>query len=301
MNILKKYSIVFLFCVAFAGVVVAGSAKETKATEKISNGIVQLENYKQSDKYEKADVTGNGKNDVIETTSKMDDEGYIIETTLKVNGTALKSWDEKQGIPVIEVVSLSNKKSYVQIIGDDKDGKMYGGLYQVKNNKLKASLDYEKLVKNKLLQKNDFIVDGNNFDMFYATKVSGNTISYAAYLGTKSLGQISITNLKVKYSKGNLVMQKTAGTANINIYDSKKDTIVHTLVAKQSIKTVKSAGSKKKGITIAKNTKFTLKKGAIVGKYVYIQVKTSKGKTGWIKLSTSTKSLVKERGLSIGG
>ncbi|MCI5590480.1 MAG: hypothetical protein MR394_08420, partial [Coprococcus comes] len=73
-----------------------------------------------------------------------------------------------------------------------------------------------------------------------------------------------------------------------------------TFTAAQKIQTYKSAGSSKKAFVIKKNSKFAVKKLAIVKKNIYVQVKVG-SKTGWIKLNTSNKKMVKHTSISVAG
>lgn len=198
------------------------------------------------------------------------------------------------------MVKLSNKKAYIEITTENfKTSKTFGNLYQVKKGKLQKALDYEKLVSNKLLSKNDFVYTDGVWDMIRATKASKNTIGLTASLGTKGLGQIKASNLKLKYSNGKLVLLKNAGKASTEIITD--EGMSDTFTAAQNIQTVKAAGSSKKGITISKKSNFTITKISIVQKKIYVQAKTKSGKTGWIKLSTSKKPLVKKTGEVIWG
>ena len=56
----------------------------------------------------------------------------------------------------------------------------------------------------------------------------------------------------------------------------------------------------KKAFVIKKNSKFAVKKLAIVKKNIYVQVKAG-SKTGWIKLNTSNKKMVKYASISVAG
>ena len=81
---------------------------------------------------------------------------------------------------------------------------------------------------------------------------------------------------------------------------SDSEDFTRTFTAAQKIQTYKSAGSSKKAFVIKKNSKFAVKKLAIVKKNIYVQVKAG-SKTGWIKLNTSNKKMVKYASISVAG
>lgn len=305
MNLLKKTGLFVVFGIACLSIL-SISTVNVKAAEKVGNGVYDINTYipyddssstednnsaKETDSFSKVDLTGNGKNDTLVAIVKDD------KLTLNLNGKKLKSWNNR---PSVQVIKLSNKKAYLEITDENfKSNTTSMVLYKVKNGKLSKVIDYKTLLNKKLLQGNKYITTGYAFDMIYATKVKKNTIYLHASLGTKSLGQIKIDNLQLKYSGGKFKLKKNAGTIAATVLTDKGP--IYTFTAAKKIQTYKAAGSKKKGIKIAKNKQFTLKKAAVVGKKLYVQVKTKSGKTGWIKLSTSKKPIVKVPGMLVWG
>ncbi len=281
----------------------AVTANATYAATKSGNGVYSLSTY-ENDSYDRADVTGDGRPDKIETA--VTETNGTKKAALKVNGKQLKTWTLSKNnatviLPSVSVVVLSKKAAYLEIATEDyRSNKTACALYQVKNGKLRAAFDYEKMINGKLLLDNDFVYKGYGYDMATAAKVSKNTIHLNVSLGTKSLGQIRTEGLKLKYSGGKLTLQKDAGKiANVNIESDRG--ISRTFTAARKIQTVKTAGSSKKGIVLPKKTKFTAKKLAVIGKNIYVQVQTTAGKTGWISLSTSDRPLVTARSIVIWG
>lgn len=302
MEITKK--IRMLFTVGAACLcVTAVTASTAYAATKDGNGVYSLSTY-ESDSYSKADVTGDGRPDKIETVVTGTNENR--KAALKVNGKQLKTWTISKNnnsiiLPSVHVVVISKKAAYLEITTEDyRSYKTACALYQVKKGKLRTVFDYKKIVNNKLLLDNDFVNKGYGYDMVTAAKVSKNTIHLNVSLGTKSLGHIRTEGLKLKYSKGKLTLQKDAGkVAKVSIIDDRGNSKVFT--AAKKIQTVKAAGSSKKGIVIPKKTKFTAKKLAIADKNIYVQVQTTAGKTGWISLSASAKPLVTTRSIVMWG
>lgn len=293
-NIWKKAGLFLLFGVLCLGAA-AVTADQVQAAAKTGNGVYSLDTTK-NDSYAGADITNDGKKDKIETVVTEEN------VALQVNGKQMKNWKKGTVLPMVHVVVLSSKNAYLEICVEDYNTyKNTCALYQVKKGKLSTVLNYEKLVNNKLLLDNDFVYKGYGYDMLYAEKVSKNTIYLHASLGTKGLGQLGVKYLKLQYSKGKFTLKKDAGTiTRMNIIQPNYGP-VSSFTAAKKIQTVKAAGSSKKGITIAKDGKFTAKKLAVVGKNLYVQVKTAAGKTGWIKLSTSNAPLVTIRSEVIWG
>lgn len=302
MNILKKTFMLFAVG-ASCLCVTAATAGNTYAATKIGNGVYSLSAY-ENDSYAKADVTGDGKADKIETV--VTEKNGSKKTALKVNGKQMKSWTIQKNnatviVPSVSVVTLSKKVAYLEIATEDyRSYKTACALYQVKKGKLRIAFDYEKMLNNKLLLDNDFVNKGYGYDMASAAKASKNAIWLNVSLGTKSLGQMRTEGLKLKYSGGKLTLQKDAGkVAAVNVMDNRGNSEIFT--AAKKIQTVKAAGSAKKGIVIPQKTKFTAKKLVIAGKNIYVQVRTTAGKTGWINLSASDKPLVTVRSIVLWG
>ena len=291
MNLLKKIGLFVVFgilCLSIASI----DAVSVQAAEKTGDGVYSL-NTSEGDSFSKVDLTGNGKKDTIDTIVKGK------KLFLKLNGEKIKSWNS--GSITIQVIKLSSKKAYIEITSENfKTSKTSGDLYQIKKGKLEKVLDYEKLINKKLLLKNDFITNPGCLDMLSASKVKNKTIYLDVRLGTKSLGYMWIGNIQLQYSGGEFNLKKTAGKViRTNIFTDKG--ITEYFTASQKIQTYKAADSSKKGITLPKNTKFAAKKVSIIGKEIFVQVKTKSGKTGWIKLSDSDKPFVKECSIVIWG
>ena len=199
----------------------------------------------------------------------------------------------------IQVVQLS-KKAFFEITTYEKGDKINCGLYEMKNNKLKRVLDYKKLVNLKQYVKNNFITSNGCWGGFQATSVKGNTIYLRGWFGTKNLGQVNAFKLPLSYSGKKFTLKSTAVSAGVGIIPSDSEDFTRTFTAAQKIQTYKTAGSSKKAFVIKKNSKFAVKKLAIVKKNIYVQVKAG-SKTGWIKLNTSNKKMVKYASISVAG
>ena len=244
-----------------------------------------------------ADITGDGKADTIEYESNYDDKTYKSTVSLKVNGAEVKTWSKVDYPPNVKIVKVA--KEYFIEITTEGNGVTSGKLFKYKNGQLKTSLNYENLINKSLLTKGKFAYTDDAWDMITATKVKGSKIYMEINLGTKSLGQIKITNLPIYRTKNSFTVKKNTGNTKFTLIDKKKGKPVKSFTAKKKITVYKTLGGTKKAkFSIKKNSTFKITKGAIVNKNIYIKVKTSKG-TGWIKLTKS--ALVKAKGMLVWG
>lgn len=281
-----------LFAGLLCALAVCALPHEAQAVEKIGNGVYLFMPQSQAsytDTYKKADVTGDKKKDTVQ----FSDDPKNPKCVLKVNGKTVKTWKQSEYIVDVSIVTLSNKKSFLEIyfvkdLNSSKESRTHK-LYQVKGGKLKSVCDLQKLVDAKTLMKYCGGAD--------VVKVKKNTIYLKVFLNTKALGYVrsagslyeseSPSYLQLAYSGGKFKMKSTAAKVSAE---------PGTFTAAKKIKTTKSVGSKKAGVTIAKGKKFSLKKMVVKDKKLYVQVKAKKGgKTGWVQLGKT--KLVKQRAL----
>ena len=270
-NIHKKLmlvSLVFMAAVFFM-TPVSAEAKAGKQKLKINTT------------YTKYDFTGDKKEDKFLISAK--DNGWAItEYSVFINGKEVFSKTSEYGLGYdIDVyrLELKNGKVFVAIIpiidnGDIPDA----AIYMYKNEKLTEVAPLDKLYSM-----------GNHVSVSKMS-VSGNKVKVKYSVMSNSLGSISFT-LDYKYKSGKLVRATTKSklTSGLNI---KKWT------ANKKIKVYKSPNSKKKVMTLKKGQKVKIDKIYVNKKYsvTYLHVKTSKGKSGWIKglKSYPKKTLFKE-------
>ena len=291
MKVFKKLSMCIL-----SGLLCLGIGATTQAATKTGTNVYEMNTWAGSsvtkDRLTSVDITGNGKKDKIET------ETTRVEIELKVNGKIVGMY--LTGKTNIQVVKLS-KKSFFEITTYEKGNKINCGLYEMKKNKLTRVLDYKKLVNLKQYVKNNFITSNGCWGGFQATKAKGNTIYLRGWFGTKNLGQINAFNMPLSYSGKNFTLKSTAATAEPGaLFEGKNWAFTKNFTAAQNIQTYKAAASSKKAFVIKKNAKFAVKKLAVVKKNFYVQVKSG-SKTGWIKLNTSSKKMVKAAAISMAG
>lgn len=245
-----------------------------------ASGIAALDYYDSDATYNKADITGDGTADQI--TISQSDSSIV----LKVNSETIAKWDSEDEIVSFQIVTAGGK-SFLEINTENyAKGITSCRLYTVKNNQLEKALDYSTLLNNKILTKGKFVCTDKGIDYITASKTSGNTIYLTASLYTKSLGYIKVSNLKLNYKSGKFALNKAAGTASFRIMNTTTGKVITKFTAKKKLTAYKAAGSSKSKFKVKKGKTFTIKKGAVVKKNLYIQIKYS-GKTGWLKLGTS--------------
>lgn len=316
MKFVKK-SIFLFMCIVCIGITLMGTTRDVNAHDgKMFKGVYCLnlhyyagyddgkdENY---DRFDKADVTDDGKKDIVET--------ICTEKTclLYVNGTLVKMWNRKKthmDISDVGIITLANKKSFLFICEFQHKGRTATvskgtticRLYQVKNGKLVTKFDFEKMFDCKLLSGNDFIFylgdydEKDSDDSFLPNKVNKNTFYVDLFITTKSFGQMSVKNLKISYIKGKMQLVEGNYKARLAEWSWDDDEKIKYYSLAEKVQTVKSPGSSKKSAVLKKGTQFKLQKVSFKGKNIYAQVKTKNNKTYWIKLSTSNSSMVKKR------
>jgi len=260
----------------------------------ISGGIVYFD-HRQNDKYTKADVTGDGKADTIVTKVTS------TKTALYVNGTAVKAWKTSDTLPTIKILRYSDGKAYLEITTENyAKGLTSGGIFKVTDGALKCVFNYNSQVKTTLLEGDGFITNGDAFDMLTATKLKNDVLYLRAYLGTKSLGEIKVDNLRVTYANGKFTLAKNPGTLKFTIVNTSTGELKTYMRARKELTVYKKAASSvAAAFTIAKGAKFTPLKASIIDRYIYVYIKDANGNYGWIKPGASL--YVKEKGRMIWG
>ena len=120
MNILKK-TFTFFAVGATCLCMTAVTASNTYAAAKTGNGVYSL-STSENDSCAKADVTGDGKADKIETV--VTEKNGSKKTALKVNGKQMKAWTIQKNnatvvLPSVSVVTHSKKVANLEIATED--------------------------------------------------------------------------------------------------------------------------------------------------------------------------------------
>lgn len=233
--------------------------------------------------YTKYDVTGDKKPDKVKiVASKADDGWQTLLTSLKVyvNGKKVGTLKPRGGYALgaygVKLITLSNKKVYfdIQMYAENGD-RTLNGIYQVKGGKLKKVLDQEKIVKNV------------GYHIGYKTiKVKGNTIVMRYDIMSYALSSFE-ADFTYKYKDGKLVLADRSGkiVKTCLNYQKKK-----YFTANKNFKIYKSANGTKAKFTLKKGEKVKFSKCYVGSRGVYYYLKTSKGKTGWLKSSKNMMS-----------
>ncbi len=305
---------VFALCVGFMV-----KPAEVSAAEKFGTNVWGMNTYSDDDKYS-ADLDKDKKTDKVETVIKtktntiVDEDGFeyneteYISTVLKINGKQFFKWtvaDGKYG--EVYIMKMDDGKYYLSIVTttsseDTFNQKYTGGIYKYSKDTLTKVFSYDDMITKSLLIKDKFGFTynndaGNGTTEFYPEKSSKGTVYYGGCIFTKALGNVSIHNLKVTYSKGKFSTSTAAASATVrNMTSSGKVDLNST--AKVAIKAKKSVGSTKTKFTIKAGKKFKVTNLVIKKKALWVKVKYG-SKTGYVKLGKS--KLVKAFGVLIYG
>ena len=256
----------------------------------LEKGIVSFSLETNADSYEGADVTGDGKKDLVEWIQSEDYSSY----TLKINGETIKIWNQNAWANIV----LIKNKGYLAIGTEIADGKTTWGLYKVDKGQLSCVYKGQNAIDKKILAKSGFCYYADGYDMFTPIKVSGNVLYADLMVATKSLGQIKVKGLKLVLKNGKFTLDKAAGKASARLLIKNKGPKEAGFKAKKSFKVYKKAGSSKKVGTVKKKAEFSISKAAIIKKQLYVYVKAGKTK-GWVKLTKKT--MVKQKGALVWG
>ncbi len=236
-----------------------------------------LVNLKLGKTYTKYDASGNGRADKIKVlATKSNEYGYDIIEALRVyvNGKRVATLKPKFGAAYdvkLKLITLSNKKVYFDVQGIvDNGDRSLNGIYQLKSGKLKKVLDQQKVVKSV------------GYHIGYTTrKVKGNTITMRYDFMSYALSHFE-ADFTYKYKNGKLVLASKTGkiVSTCLKYQKKK-----YFTANRNFKVYKSANGTKTKFTLKKGEKVQFSKCYVGSRGCYYYLKTSKGKTGWLKSS----------------
>lgn len=228
--------------------------------------------FKESKTYTKYDVTGDGVKDTVSFKSEMK---KVFTFSAYVNDECALTV-ELDGYPdyisTIKLVTLKNGKKYLylHLAGDDDMGPY--DLYTYKNGKFEKEVN---LIKN---------VPNGYMPTAQISKVSGNKIYFKNTYCSNVLGGI-IYNTTYKYKSGKLKLTsntyKIAGYGRAEKGGIAKKTSTFSLA--KSVKLYSKKTLKGKTFTLSKGTKVKVTKIYITSKTVSYYVKTSNGKSGWLK------------------
>lgn len=223
------------------------------------------------------DATGNRKNNTIRYTLSGTNNSWYRHKNAVIYIDGKKAWSltdyTKSGVYSLEVslITLANKKVFFWIAGEiDNGDDPIAGIFQYKNGKLK-----------KVVNLNTPLKKFGNHLSFDILSVKKNTITVKNSSMSYALSYLAAA-FTYTWKGGKLQLNKT-GTVlatRLTFLKSKYFTV------NKKIPVYKKAGGSAKAFTLNKNQKVSVSKIYTTGKNMYLKIKTSKGKTGWIKSPT---------------
>ncbi|MCD8200198.1 MAG: hypothetical protein LUD25_04535, partial [Coriobacteriaceae bacterium] len=233
----------------------------------------------------KYDVNGNGNNDTVEFTKtgkfKASGETLYKQLIVSINGTETPLFQQTHGFASAsaELVTLKNGARYIWLTGayglgsDDEDMDPWNIFYKCnKKDKLVIAVKCDKYVlKFGSSEPNNTVLGGK-----------GNKVTVTENLSLPF--DSTRVQFTYKYKGGKLKLASKAGKV-VGSGTSKKPNKGNLVKAQ---KLYAKPMAKKSSTTLAKNTKVTYKKVYISKKALRVQVKSSTGKTGWIRCAKNS-------------
>lgn len=267
----RKNIKVHVICITLAALsfVLAGAfLTKGKVSNAADTSYVELKFNKEYSQY---DVTGDGKPDKVKCTVVSDDERYDDSSrTMQVfiNGkVAFKQKRDSGPGWGVDLIKLENGKVFFEIgssVGSD-DG-IDHQLYIYKGNKLKSVYDFQK-----------YFYNYADYHIVHIVKISGNKLKLEVYSQFYTTAGVRY-NMSISYKDG--VFKRTSNTFTL---DYKKMNRKNKWTVARKIKVYKKAGSKKVAYTLKKKDVVKINKVILKKNKVYMQVKKSNGKTGYIR------------------
>lgn len=253
-----------LFIVALASTITVKAA---------TPGVTKLQINKV---YRTYDIDGDKKKDSIKFTAVKNTEGAHRDMVVYVNNKKIYNLPISMGTAGgVQVITLKNGQVFLHVWTDEgmfKKSRMIQ--YKDKSRKAKLIADFSAMPKK--------YVSYSYVDTFErpGITVSGNTVTVRVKACTWTAG-VQFLMFKYNYKGGTLKRAATTGSVQPYIQEFKKMTTV------RSFPVYKKVNSKEKAFTVAKDKKVQLTKYYYNGKVLWMQVKNSSGKTGWIAGLTS--------------
>lgn len=233
--------------------------------------------------YTKYDITGDGKPDSIKIEALYDCYSlYDVKEYFYVHVND-KSWrfDTAYYDVKARLIKLANGTPYLYLRAwiDNGDAEVCG-LWKIKGDKLRKVVDCNKGFGGKI----GYHPSGD------IKKVSGNSITFTFSQMSLYAGYIS-ADFTYKYKKGTL--KKASNTGKMQVGFKKGQ---NTYKALKKIKAYKNTNCKSIKFTIKKGQKVKFLKAYVKGSTVRFQVRAG-GKTGWLKVPTSSRSSLLYQGM----
>lgn len=217
----------------------------------------------------KFDVNGDGKPDNVKYTIVYSNNELDDSATMQVFVNGKVAFKQKRDFGPgwsVNLIKLENGKVFFEIgssVGSDDD--IIHQLYLCKDNKLKSVYNFQK-----------YFYNYADYHIVNIVKISGNTLKLEVYSQFYTTGSVRY-NMSISYKDG--VFKRTSNTLTL---DYKKMDRKNKWTVAKKIKVYKKAGSKKVAFTLKKKDIVKINKVILKKNKVYIQVKKSNGKTGYI-------------------
>lgn len=228
-----------------------------------------IKNLKPGVTYKKYDVTGDQKADKVNIQKIKGDSDSYSGLKIRINGrTAYQLSKSFYYDAAIKICTLKNHKVffYINLVADNDNGPVCG-VFRYTGGKLKQVINFQTLYKDGAHQSGAVL------------KVKGNQLTVKGYAMSWAMGGFEY-QYTYKYKKGSLARTSTVGKITKTALTWQNKT---WFTANQSIGLYKKVSSSKKYTTLKKGTKMKVSGCYISGKKILLKVRTSGGKTGWIK------------------
>lgn len=224
--------------------------------------------------YKLYDLDGGGKKDTIKIKTSISSDGYA-KANLYINGK--KVYTVKKIIPYsnysdcarIRIITLKNETNYIYF-SVDNDSVSRDFLLQYKNKKISEISDFSSIMNK---------YSNTSYLSWYPNTpitVSGNVVYFNVSSMNWTVGNATF-QLKYKYSNGTL--KRVSSYGKISGGNA-------SFVAAQGFSTYSSIGSNSIAFTVRTNETVTIQSFRIKSGKLWLCVRNSSGKTGWIKSLT---------------
>lgn len=255
------------------------SPHEAYAAPKATKGA-EIHTLKENQTYTKYDITGDGQPDTIQIETHYNYYGQGTRFYININDLYYVCETYYYGVTA-RLVKLANGTPYLYLCaGADNGDAEACGLWQYKGGSLKRVVDCNKGFGTKI----GYHPGGD------IAKVSGNSITFTFTQMSYYAGSIS-ADFTYKYKNGSLKKASNVGKLQVGFKKTK-----NTYKALKKIKVYKNTKCKSVKFTVKKSQKVKFLKAYVKGNTVRFQVRAG-GKTGWIKVPTSSTSSLMYQGM----
>lgn len=258
-----------LFIISIAACIVLSPVLSFNQVQAATTGIKPMQNNKT---YKSHDLNGDKRKDSIQL--KTSKSGYQLVASFYVNGKKVYTLPKDDCEFVgYSIITLKNGKHFIYAFTQGADaGISQYMILQYKGNKMSKVVNFTTLMK--AYQGASYI---NNWSSPNSITVSGNNIKVVFTSMNWTIGAKNFI-FTYKYSGGTLKRASYGG----NIVSYTKD----PYIAAKKFAVYRKVGTSAKAFTVSKGQKVKVGKYYLKNGKLWLQVKNSSGKTGWIKSLT---------------